>query len=141
MALAPLGSVRGPEGLTVWEYIAFAHASSCRYRSGDDEQDEYEEYMFEWHQQFAEYQEQMEEEDEEEEYFDDEDDDQWWWDDEEPLQKTKEDKPPFVYRPPTKKNSFAGISYPKPIIGSGPDHLTTDYWAICPSIESSKELR
>lgn len=45
-ALLPLGSLRGPEGLTTWEYIAFAEACEKRYHSGEKEEDEEEEARF-----------------------------------------------------------------------------------------------
>jgi len=45
-ALLPLGSVRGKEGLTAWEYIAFAKACENRYRTGDDEREADEETRF-----------------------------------------------------------------------------------------------
>jgi hypothetical protein len=59
MASVPLGSVRGEEGLTIWEYAAFQSACSFRYRSGDEERERSEEEMFEWHQQFEENYEQF----------------------------------------------------------------------------------
>jgi hypothetical protein len=34
-ALHPLGSVRGPEGLNIWEYIAFSSRYNARYIPGD----------------------------------------------------------------------------------------------------------
>jgi hypothetical protein len=46
-ALRPLGSVRGEEGLNVWESIAFAEACENRYRSGDDEREEEARFLFE----------------------------------------------------------------------------------------------
>lgn len=52
-ALLPLGSVRGEEGLTIWEYGAFADACRNRYHSGDDEQEEYEEACFLFHEELA----------------------------------------------------------------------------------------
>jgi len=52
-ALLPLGSVRGEEGLTTWEYVAFAEACENRYRSGDDEQEEEEEACFLFHEALA----------------------------------------------------------------------------------------
>ena len=48
-ALLPLGSVRGEEGLTIWEYGAFADACRTRYHSGDDEQEEEDEACFLFH--------------------------------------------------------------------------------------------
>jgi len=55
MASLPLGSVRGPEGLTNWEYVAFEEACSKRYRTGDEEQEAWENDMFEWHYQLSEF--------------------------------------------------------------------------------------
>ncbi len=51
-ALLPLGSVRGVEGLTVWEYIAFASKCRNRYRSGDKEREEEEEMKFDWEEEW-----------------------------------------------------------------------------------------
>jgi hypothetical protein len=64
-ALRPLGSVRGEEGLNVWEYIAFAEACENRYRSGDDERQEKEEARFLFEEALAAEQECDEEEEEE----------------------------------------------------------------------------
>ena len=59
MASVSLGSVRGEEGLTIWQYAAFQSVCSNRYRSGDEERERSEEEMFEWHEQFAENYEQL----------------------------------------------------------------------------------
>lgn len=75
MASIPLGSVRGIEGLTNWEYMAFQEACSNRYRSGDEEREEAEDDMFEWYQQLSEYCEQ---------YPDDSDDEDYYYDEESP---------------------------------------------------------
>ncbi len=42
-AAQPLGSVRGVEGLTCWEYVLFAALADRRYRSGDAERADEEE--------------------------------------------------------------------------------------------------
>jgi hypothetical protein len=61
-ALLPLGSVRGEEGLTVWEFIAFAEACENRYRSGDDEWDADEEARFLFEEAWAAEEQQQEDE-------------------------------------------------------------------------------
>lgn len=52
-ALLPLGSVRGDDGLTIWEHIAFADAVKNMYNSGDDENEEEADACFLFHEELA----------------------------------------------------------------------------------------
>lgn len=52
-ALLPLGSVRGEEGLNIWEHIAFADAAKNCYVSGDSDEEAEAEECFNFHEDLA----------------------------------------------------------------------------------------
>lgn len=81
-ALRPLGTVRGEEGLTIWEYIAFNEACRARYTVEDEETEEEAEARFLFEEAFArDAGAQSQFHDIEESYFSSyQDDSRWNWD-------------------------------------------------------------